>query len=291
MAMTVETAPAEMRGRNIGIVNSMGPLIGSAIAPVLVTQVTSAFSSNCYSFVVCAVPGLITGAAARNPHGSEASSRTEASARARNGGILKVVTGNPLLWLCFIGSFLVSTWVYVFTTFTPLYATHVMHQQATTTGFLMGAVGLGNFVYSVVAVWMSDRVGRRPIMMICAALCAFVPFTFMISWLYDVPILFSAILFLLSAIPAAAICILALVPTELVKPGYAASAIAFASFGAEFLGATFSPAIGGWAADRWGLPAPLAMAGVAAALIVIIALLLPETAPSKTKRAAGDNPI
>ena len=203
---------------------------------------------------------------------------------------MKVVAGNPLLWLCFIGSFMVSTWVYVFTTFTPLYATHVMHQQATTTGFLMGAVGLGNFAYSVVAVWISDRVGRRPIIMICALLCAFVPFSFMIGGLYDVPILFSAIIFLLSAIPAAAVCIMALVPTELVKPGYAASAIAFASFGAEFLGATFSPVIGGWAADQWGLPAPLAMAGVAAALIVIIALLLPETAPSKAKRAAASRP-
>ncbi|MHB1870914.1 MAG: MFS transporter [Steroidobacteraceae bacterium] len=87
------------------------------------------------------------------------------------------------------------TWLFLINAFGPLYMTEVQHQSGTTAGFLMGAAGLGSFVLGLIAPAVSDRVGRRPMLAICAALSVFLPLAMLAQPLYQVLWMLAIVLF------------------------------------------------------------------------------------------------
>lgn len=277
MALVEESTEPRHRARNIGIVNSAGPLSGAAIAPIFATQVASAFGWR-WGFFGAAIPGLIFGLlillfVPEQPR--EARPRAAGTVAAMRDAAEILVY--PQLWLCLVGAFGFVTSLMAFTVFAPLYLTTVMHQTPTTAGFLLGAAGLGGAIWCMFGTGIADRVGRKHALMGFAVLSAMATLLFMVRPLYGTPWLLAGVTFTLSAGPAAGALVLALLPAELVPRHHVAAAIGFAGIGAEMLGGTLAPALGGRLGDAFGLTAPMLLSVAGSATVLVIAILIRET--------------
>jgi MFS family permease len=276
-AIIEESSPQQRRGRNVGIVVSAAALVGLAAAPVLSTQVAARFGWR-WAFFVAGIPGIVMGLLlwkfVREPesgiahaprHGHVPLSEYLLILRFRN------------MWLSCLGSAGFMCWLFLLNVFAPLYITGVMHEPGTTAGFLLGAGGLGSFFLSFVFPALSDRIGRRQVLMMLAAMSALVPLALQVSALYGVPWLLAAILFLCNAGQAIASLILVLVPAETVPPQFRATAIGLSTLAGEVIGATVAPALGGTLAEKIGLHVPLLMSAGGMVLLFLVALGLKET--------------
>jgi MFS family permease len=133
----------------------------------------------------------------------------------------------------------------------------VAHQAPTTAGFLLGASGLGSFFLALFFPALSDRIGRKPVLLIMAILCTAVPLALVVPQLYSYPWVLAAIIGVTNAGQGIGALVLVLVPTESVPPQFAATAIGLTTLVSEIAGATVAPMIGGAVAQAHGLAATL----------------------------------
>ncbi len=181
------------------------------------------------------------------------------------------------MWLSCLGSAGFMCWLFLLNVFAPLYITAVMHKSGTMAGFLLGAGGLGSFVLSFIFPALSDRIGRRPVLMMLAVMSAMVPLALQVRILYSVPWLLAGILLLCNAGQAIASLIIVLVPAETVPPQFRATAIGLSTLAGEVIGTTVAPTLGGALAEKIGLHVPLLMSAGGMVLLFLVALGLQET--------------
>lgn len=276
-AIIEESSPPNRRGRNVGIVVSAAALVGLSAAPILSTQVAARFGWR-WAFFVAGIPGIVMGLMlwkfVKEP----------ASRGGHVGGHSHAPLAEYLLilrfrnmWLSCLGSAGFMCWLFLLNVFAPLYITGVMHEPGTTAGFLLGAGGLGSFFLSFVFPALSDRIGRRPVLMMLAAMSAVVPLALQVRALYSVPWLLAGILLMCNAGQAIASLIIVLVPAETVPPQFRATAIGLSTLAGEVIGATVAPALGGALAEKAGLHVPLLMSAGGMVLLFLVALGLKET--------------
>jgi predicted MFS family arabinose efflux permease len=278
-SMIEASSEPKNRGRNIGIVVSASALAGLALAPVLTTQIAARFGWR-FAFFAAGVPGIILGFLiwkfVKEPdsgevHHSNPSLKDYLSLlRYRN------------MQLCCAGAAGFMTWLFVMHSFAPLYITEVSKWSATTAGFIIGVGGLGAFVWGWIFPWTSDRAGRKPTLIFVALVSATAPLIFQVPFLIAHPWLMGAAGFFANAGHSIAPLVLVLIPTESVPARFAATAIGLATLVGEVVGGAMAPALAGEAANRYGLGAPLWIASAGAILVLLAALFMTETAPSKT---------
>jgi predicted MFS family arabinose efflux permease len=279
---TVEaSSPPERRGRNVGIVVCAAALVGLAIAPVLTTQVAAHFGWR-GAFFVAGIPGVLLGALLWR-YVREPKQRTNgASHHKPSAKEYLSVLRHRNIWLCCLASAGFMTWLFVMNAFAPLYITEVSRHSATLAGLVLGASGLGAFMWGWVFPWISDRAGRKPVLLFVALLSAAVPLTYQVSFLVVHPWLMAAAGFIANGGQGIAALVLVLIPTESVPTQVAATAIGLATLVGEIFGGTLAPAIAGAVADRHGLAAPLWIAAGGAIVVFLAGLFIRESAPSKT---------
>ena len=185
------------------------------------------------------------------------------------------------MWLCCLAAAGFMTWLFVMHVFAPLYITEVSGRSATLAGLVIGASGLGAFVWGWIFPWISDRTGRKSTLIFVALLSAAVPLTYQVPFLVAHPWLMAAAGFLANGGQGIAALALVLVPTESVPARLAATAIGMATLVGEVFGGALAPALAGAAADKFGLVAPLWIAAGGAILVLFASLFMSETAPSK----------
>ncbi len=285
-AMIEESSHPTRRGRNIGIVVSAAALVGLAIAPVLTTQVAARYGWR-WAFFVSGVPGFLLGLLiwkfVKEPERGNASGSHGQPVKIRD--FLSVLRYRNM-WLCCAGSAAFLSWLFLHNIFGPLYITEVAHQTPTTAGFLMGASGLGSFFLALYFPRLSDRIGRKPVLLVMAAMCTVVPLALLIPPLYAYPWVLAAIICLTNAGQGIGALVLVLVPTESVPPQFAATAIGLATLAAEIIGATLAPILAGTVAQSYGLGATMWMSAGGAVLVFVVALFLKETHLAKVGRPA-----
>lgn len=275
-AINEETSDARHRGRNVGIVVSAAALIGLFVAPILTTQVAAHVGWR-WSFFVAGAPGLLMAFLlwkfVREP-------RHEVSSEKANGeqslasylSILKF----PNVWLCCMGAAGFMGWLFLQNVFAPLYITEAAHQPGTTAGFLMGAAGLGSFFIGLALPSLSDRVSRKGVLLISAVLSAILPMALCAQSLYGHLWILAALLFCTQGGQAMAALVVVLMPAESVQPQFIATAIGMTTLVGEILGGALAPTLGGAAAEKYGLAAPLWMASLCMLLVIACALLFRE---------------
>jgi len=278
-SMIEASSEPKSRGRNIGIVVSASALAGLALAPILTTQIAARFGWRA-AFFVTGIPGIIIGILiwkfVKEPdagalHHSKPSVKDYLSLlRYRN------------MLLCCVGAAGFMTWLFVMHSFAPLYITEVSKRSATTAGFIIGAGGLGAFMWGWIFPWISDRAGRKPTLIFVALISAMAPLTYQVPILIAHPWLMAGAGFLVNGGQGIAPLVLVLVPTESVPAKFAATAIGLATLVGEIVGGAIAPALAGAAANRYGLGAPLWIASAGAILVLLASLFMTETAPSKT---------
>lgn len=276
-ALIEESSPSDRRGRNIGFVVSAAALVGLAAAPVLTTQVAARWGWR-PAFIATAIPGLLmtvllwkfikAPAAGSGVHEKPSLSEYISILRYRN------------IWLSCLGAAGFMSWLFAVNVFAPLYITEVVHEPATTAGFLLGASGLGSFFLGFLLPSLSDRWGRKPLLLVMAAMSAIVPLAFLVPALYVYPLVLAFIVFIANSGQAIASVVLVLVPTESVPAQFRATSIGLATLAGEILGGTVTPILAGALAQRHGLAVTMWLATASSGLLFLITLLLRETRPA-----------
>jgi predicted MFS family arabinose efflux permease len=289
-ATVEESSHPSRRGRNVGIVVSAAAAIGLAAAPVLTTQVAAVYGWR-VAFCVAGAPGLVAGvliwAIVREP--SAAGPAAERRRKAELADFLSLLRYRNV-WCCALGAAGFISWLLLQNLFGPLYITEVAHQPATTAGFLMGAGGAGSLVIGFIAPSLSDRIGRRRVLMVMGGLSFILPLALLAKPLYEHLWVLAAVLFLSHGGQAIAALMVALVPAESVPKMLAASAIGFVTLVGEIIGGTLAPFIGGALAQTYGLEVPLLMASLGALVCVLAAFLLREPGQEAAEAVARKRP-
>jgi len=278
-ALIEDSSPVGRRGRNIGLVVSAAALVGLSAAPILTTQVAARWGWRA-AFFFAGLPGLLSGFLiwrfVKEPRATEAGKEEKASL-ADYFSILRY----PNIWLCCLGAAGFMSWLFALNVFAPLYITEVAHQSATTAGVLLGASGLGSFFLGFLLPSLSDRVGRKPVLLLMGVMSAVVPLAFLVPVLYVYPVVLAVIVFAANTGQGIASLVLVLVPTESVPPQFRATSIGMATLVGEVMGATVAPTVAGALAERYGLGLTLWLAAAGSAVVVAATLLLRETAASR----------
>src|SRR5271170_296395 len=273
-ALIEESSSARRRGRNIGLVVSAAALVGLAAAPVLTTQVASRWGWRS-AFFVAGIPGLLAGFLiwrfVKEPSANGGTSHQKPSLRDYF-SILRYRN----IWLCCLGATGFMSWLFALSVFAPLYLTEVAHEPPTTAGFLLGASGLGSFFLGFLLPSLSDRVGRKPVLLLMAALSAVVPLAFLVPVLYVYPLLLPTIVFAANTAQSIASLIMVLVPTESDPPQFRATSIGLTTLVGEIMGATGAPLLAGRLAEKHGLGLTMWLAAGGSALLFLTALFLRE---------------
>jgi predicted MFS family arabinose efflux permease len=281
-SMIEASSEPKNRGRNIGIVVSASALAGLALAPVLSTQIAARFGWRA-AFFFAGMPGIILGILiwrfVKEPEEGESEPHHHVKPSLKD--YLSLLRYRNML-LCCVGAAGFMTWLFVMHSFAPLYITEVSKRSATTAGFIIGAGGLGAFMWGWIFPWISDRTGRKATLMFISLISATAPLIYQVAFLTAHPWLLAAAGFLVNGGQGIAPLVLVLVPTESVPAKFAATAIGLATLVGEIVGGAMAPALAGTAADRYGLGAPLWIASAGAMLVLLASLFMTETAPSKT---------
>jgi len=277
-ALIEESSPSDRRGRNIGLVVSAAALVGLAAAPVLTTQVAARWGWRS-AFFVAGIPGLVMSVLLWK-FVKEPATR---SATQEKPSLLEYISilRYPNIWLCCLGAAGFMSWLFAVNVFAPLYITEVAHESATTAGFLLGASGLGSFFLGFLLPSVSDRWGRKPTLLLMAAMSAVVPLAFLVPALYVYPVVLAFIVFVANSGQGIASVVLVLVPTESVPAQFRATSIGLATLAGEVMGATAAPILAGTLAQRYGLAVTMWLAAAGSGLLFVVALFLQETGPAR----------
>jgi predicted MFS family arabinose efflux permease len=277
-----ESSAPQRRGRNVGVVVSAAALVGMAAAPILTTQIAARIGWR-PAFFVAGLPGIMLGLILwkflREPEENVAVAGHHKPVLSEYLSLLRFRN----MWLCCIGSAGFMTWLWVMHTFAPLYITEVTKNTATFAGFILAASGLGAFVWGLILPWMSDRTGRKPALLLVAAISAVVPLTYQMPFLIHHPWLMALAGFVANGGQGIAALTLVIIPTETVSAGFTATAIGLATLVGEIVGGTLAPAISGAIADRYGLGASLWIAAGGAFVVFLAGIFMKETAPARSK--------
>jgi MFS family permease len=277
--ISMESSPSH-RGRNMGIVQSLGSsILGLFIAPLILVKLATSYGWHVGFFVVI-LPSLIcTGIVARlvrEPAKAAVFSRAENTVGRRGRSNLKEVLQHRNTWICALAFALIIAFLNIGFAFLPLFYVNVKHFSAPQMSFLMSAIGISLAVSGVVAPAVSDRVGRKPVMIIASSLGVVAPLA---AIFYDGSIgvlaLFVVIGWTLTGVASLAA---ATIPSETVDERSQATAIGLIIAFGTFVGGLAAPSIAGWSADRWGLESAVLLEAGCAAAAAIACLFLRETA-------------
>jgi ACS family hexuronate transporter-like MFS transporter len=283
-SLLASASSSTRRGLNMGVMQNFGSnFIGNFVAPLLLVALANAYGWRA-AFFIAGVPGLITALLVaryvREPAGASAHMEAGSGASISQGLFRHSdMFRHKNIWLCILISCVMIAWLVLAWVFLPLYFVVVRKFSESAMSVLMSVLGLSAAVCSVLVPWLSDRFGRKPIMVGFCFLGALTPAA---SLWYDGPFSILALLVLIGwAASGVFPLFMATIPSETLPPGVLATAVGVVMGTGELFGGVMAPTVAGWSADRYGLSAPL-LAELACTLIAsALAMLLTETAPAK----------
>ena len=282
-SITALAVPAERRGVAMGVMQNFGSnLLGSFAAPVLLVGFAAAYGWH-KAFYLAGVPGLISALLLwrfiREPEPmTQAAARDALPLRGR----LKEIFSHRNMALCAVIAVLLVSYLVICWTFTPLYLTKVRGFAPREMSWLMGTLGIAATVGSFAVSGLSDRIGRKPVLIAASFLGLMLPLG---ALYYSGSIWILAALFFFGwTLNGTFPLFMGTIPAESVSRLHMTTAIALVMGAGEVFGGVLSPALAGWAADAAGLAAPLWIMMGLCTTSGLAALALRETAPSRAIR-------
>lgn len=269
-ALVEQSSSPARRGRNVGVVVSAAALIGLALAPVLTTQIAAHLGWR-VAFLIAGVPGLLMAYLIAR-HVREPV-RPHARKRLSLLGMFAILRYRNI-WLCCLAAAGFMSWLFLQNAFAPLYITRVEHLDPRVAGFLMGAAGLGSFFIGILAPSLSDRLGRRSMLIVMGLLSTLLPLALLCHALYANLWLLAGVLFLTQGGQAITALAVVLIPAESVPAAAVGTAIGFVTLVGELAGGTAAPLVAGSLATSFGLQWPLLMAAAGSLLVLVSALFM-----------------
>lgn len=278
---------ASRRGFNMGCVQaSAGGLLGAVLAPMAVVPLAANYGWRT-AFLIAGIPGLII-AVVLYKMVSEPDVQSRSAQQhppATGSGTFKDLLGQRNVLLCLLISCLFITWFVALTTFAPLYLMEQRGFSSAEMGVLMTVLGVSSVIGGFAVPALSDRIGRRPTMVVFSALAVSVPLVLVYAQV-SMPVL-ALLLFLTYFGYGVFPIFLATIPAESAGISHAGKAIGLVIGVGELVGGFFAPMFEGYAADRIGAHAPFLIASAATVLAALLSFALKETAPAKLAGPRG----
>ena len=280
-SIMADASSEQRRGFNMGFMQSFGSnLLGTVLAPIVLVQMAIQFGWN-NAFFIAGIPGLIL-ATLSFFFIRETPAKQKESAVAKVSELLK----HRNVWVAILLSCCMMTWMFAQITFLPKFLVSVKHFTEEDMGKIMGAFGVGSIIWGAVVPALSDKFGRKPVVI----------FFFLISMLMPLSVVFAgndfgpvALLVLLGATSMGCFpVVLATIPSETVPHKYIAQTLGLVMGIGELVGGFGAPALAGWSADRFGMNAPFFIAAGAVLIAALVGFLLIETAPAKLRKKTKD---
>jgi MFS transporter, ACS family, hexuronate transporter len=280
-AIVASEVRPEMRGIAMGVTQNFGSnLLGSFVAPVVLAAFAASYGWR-HAFFLAGAPGLVIAVMLWKFLGTKADAQLPAATRVRASAPqrpLRELIANRNVVICALLGVLLVSYLVVCWSFMPLYLVKVRHYSPQTEGWLMGTLGISATVGSFLISGLSDRLGRRPLMILMPLIGVILP----LGALYyqgSVWVL-AGIFFVGWGLNGVFPLFMATVPSESVPLEMRASALGFCMGIGEVVGGVAAPSTAGFVADHMGLQAPL---WIMLGLTIVAGLLafgLRETAPN-----------
>ena len=297
LAIMVAASAERRKGLNAGVVqNVFGSIIGTALAPIVLVQIAEAYDWRT-AFFLSGVPGLVLAVLIwrfiREPEAAATDTAPAAPPRERLGlGALAAREGREVgalmrtrnIWLCSLVSIFAVGTVVVGSIFMPLYLDGPRGLAPETWSWIMSVIGFSPAAGAVTAGLLSERVGRKPALVIFCLLMTIAPAALL--WVEGSPALLAALLFAswmgLGSFPL----FMGVIPAETLGRVRAATAMGAVVAVGEIFGGFALPPITGRLADSYSLDVALYVQLGLAALAGLTALAVAETNPRITGRPA-----
>ena len=273
-----ESSP-ERRGLSMGFVQNFGSnSIGSGLAPLVIIPLALAFGWR-HAFFVAAIPGLAMALliflVVREPKIDRGAAVVQAAPRM---SLLQMLRHHNV-WLCMVISLFMVPWMMLGWTFLPLLYANYRGFSPDVSKWLMATLGLSATLGAFVLPGLSDRFGRKPVMIIGSLFGIGVPLA-ALYWGGSAWSL-AALLFVGWLASGTFPIFMATIPSETISARYVATAAGLTQGLGEAVGGFVAPWGAGKAADVYGLPAAMWIMAACALIGGLLSLLLKETAPAK----------
>jgi len=278
-AFALAQSSPERRGLNMGLISttSMG-LIASLLGAIGLVALAQALGWR-ITFSITLIPGLVlvylvvkvlkepdmTNIAGTAAKGGKPSLR-ESLVIFKNRNMI-----TSMVFSCFIISWNVGT-----LTFAPVYLVAVKHLSPATMSYIVAVFGLGAIVWGVVVPGISDKVGRKPMVILFSLLSMVAPLGLILS---SSPVVMGACVFIGWSASGVFPLYQAAILGESVDTKYASTAIAGVQMTGEIGGSVIGVAVAGKLADLYGLQAALLFTAGCILVATIIGFAYYETAP------------
>ena len=284
-ALVVAEVDPRHRGLAMGVTQNFGSnLFGSFFAPVLLVTFAQAFGWR-HAFFLAGAPGLLTALLmwllVREIPPSEP---TSSAAVARQSTLRDALKERNVV-ICAVMGVLLVGYLVICWAFMPLYLTQVRKYDADTMKWIMGTLGISATLGAFAISALSDRVGRRPLLIVMPLVGAILPLGAMY---YDGSAWGLAAFFFVGwGVNGIFPLFMGTVPSESVAPHHMATALGICMGTGEVLGGMLGPPLAGVIADRAGLQAALWLMLVVTVVAAVLAFGLRETAPRVLSRRAA----
>ena len=279
--LIADEVSSKWRGLSMGFAQNFGSnLLGSFVAPLVLTGLAAAHGWR-FAFYLAGIPGLVTALLMwlyiRKPAAAPAAvARSAEAAKGPKMTLWQAFEERNVLICAVLGVLMVSYFV-VCLNFMPRYLAEVRKFDGATTAFLMSALGLSATIGSFAISALSDRIGRRPVMVAMPFIGLILPLGAMYfgggTWAL------AAIFFVGWGLVGIFPLFMATVPSESVDPQHVATVMGICMGSAEIIGGVLAPFIAGFFSDMSGLQAALWLMVIVTVISGFLALGLRETAP------------
>jgi MFS family permease len=278
---TIEASKPARHGLNLGIQQMMLPLFGLGIAPLLVTQLLQVVDWR-WIFILVTPPGLVVAfllwRVLRDPTLAEEAVHTVthdvSPHRWTDVFNYRNVPLNMVGMLCWLTCLIVTS------ALLPSYLADYLHLGMGQMGYVLSAIGFGASAGTLIMPAVSDRIGRKPVMLI-STLGVLVSLVLFARIGADVGLLF-VLLFACHFFNFALITLtVGPLSAEAVPAKLMATATGSVIGVGEIFGGGIAPIIAGTVAAMFGIQYILYLAAGAMVVGFVNSLLLQETAPAR----------
>jgi|TARA_R110002049_G_scaffold24232_15_gene86011 predicted MFS family arabinose efflux permease len=276
IAETMEASPPQRSGRNVGLQQVTALLFGLGLAPLLIPPLLHVVDWR-WIFVLIAIPGFIC---AWLTYKILPARPTRPSSGTMVWADWLAVTGYGNIRICMA---LMLAWLTCLTTisaFLPNYMLDHLGLTFSQMGTVMSAIGFGSATGTVILPWMSDRLGRKTIMLAGTAII-FVALVLLAASGPAVPHLFICLFFVMFGTLALITLTVGPLCAESVPPKMMATASGVVIATGELFGGGLAPILAGTVAQHWGIDHVLWLPiGVIACAFLLCTQIQPSKMPA-----------
>jgi len=287
--MTVESSE-HRRGVNAGVMqNFFAAILGQTLAPLILVPIAQVYGWRS-AFFIAAIPGLLCAVAVwlwvREP-AKTAVATPGAVASADDGrhmGLFDMLRVRNI-WLCCLIAIFAVGWFVMGWAFYAAYFANVVKMPPETMGRVMSVLGLASAVCGFGAPWLSDRIGRKPVMILFTFAGVLTPLA--VLYMHDTPAVLSVFMFLGWLGSGAFPLFMGVIPGESIPRRYSATAMGLVVGVGEVLGGFVIVTLAGKLADMSSLVTPMLIQIGCMLIAGVLCLFLVETAPVKVRAVAA----